>query len=120
MDGVIVDLVDRPHLGYTKEDKPFPRGELRVKSETVSPGYYNNPEETKKAFEDGWFYTGTIDFAHTFAKKLQGTSVLSMTMAESMLSIEQRLSSCSPMVKPIFRTDSRQCEFSSISESNCL
>lgn len=58
MEGVEVELIDRPQLGYTREDKPHPRGELKVRSATVSPGYYNNPGETQKAFQDGWFLTG--------------------------------------------------------------
>ena len=33
--------------------------EIQVKSPTVMQGYFNKPEETKKAFtEDGWFKTG--------------------------------------------------------------
>lgn len=60
MDGVTVELIDRPELGYTKNDKPFPRGELKVQSSTISPGYYNNPEETAKAFVNGFFHTGDI------------------------------------------------------------
>ncbi|PQA86939.1 AMP-binding protein [Hyphococcus luteus] len=33
-------------------------GELWVKGPNVTPGYWNRPEETKAAFEDGWFKTG--------------------------------------------------------------
>lgn len=32
--------------------------EILVKGKTVTTGYYNKPEETKKAFIDGWFRTG--------------------------------------------------------------
>ncbi len=35
-------------------------GEIRVRGETVTPGYWNRPEETAAAFEDGWFKTGDL------------------------------------------------------------
>ena len=35
-------------------------GELLVKSPHVMDGYWNNPEETEKAFKDGWLYTGDL------------------------------------------------------------
>ncbi|UJR20192.1 hypothetical protein I4U23_023324 [Adineta vaga] len=48
-------------MGYTLEDKPFPRGELLVKTQKMFLGYINNPEETKAAFtDDGFFRTGDI------------------------------------------------------------
>jgi fatty acid CoA ligase FadD9 len=48
-------------LGYTLDDKPFPRGELLMKTEQMFSGYINNPEETKAALtEDGFFRTGDI------------------------------------------------------------
>ena len=37
-------LVDVPELGYTTKDKPFPRGELRIKTRRMIPGYYKHPE----------------------------------------------------------------------------
>lgn len=58
MEDVQVALIDRPEIGYTTADKPFPRGELKVMSPTVAPGYYKNPQETDKAFVDGWYLTG--------------------------------------------------------------
>jgi acyl-CoA synthetase (AMP-forming)/AMP-acid ligase II len=35
-------------------------GEIRVRGETVTPGYWNRPEETRAAFEDGWLKTGDL------------------------------------------------------------
>jgi crotonobetaine/carnitine-CoA ligase len=44
-----------------KEVKPGQEGELLVKTVLLMKGYYNNSEETVKAFtEDGWFKTGDI------------------------------------------------------------
>lgn len=35
-------------------------GEIRVRGETVTPGYWNRPDETAAAFEDGWLKTGDL------------------------------------------------------------
>lgn len=35
-------------------------GEILVRGENVTTGYFNHPEETAKAFDDGWFHTGDI------------------------------------------------------------
>ena len=35
-------------------------GEILVRGENVTTGYYNAPEETRAAFQDGWFHTGDI------------------------------------------------------------
>jgi long-chain acyl-CoA synthetase len=35
-------------------------GEILVRGPSVFPGYWNRPEETQNAFQDGWFKTGDI------------------------------------------------------------
>jgi fatty acid CoA ligase FadD9 len=54
-------LADVPELGYFRTDRPHPRGELLVKSETMFPGYYQRPEITAGVFDaDGYYRTGDI------------------------------------------------------------
>jgi len=58
-------LIDIPEMSYfstdTTDGKPTPRGELLVRGGAVSPGYWRNPEMTKKTFtEDGWVHTGDV------------------------------------------------------------
>ncbi len=42
------------------EVKIAPDGEIMVRGENVTKGYFNAAEETARAFEDGWFHTGDI------------------------------------------------------------
>jgi long-chain acyl-CoA synthetase len=35
-------------------------GEILVRGENVTQGYFNAPDETRQAFRDGWFHTGDI------------------------------------------------------------
>jgi fatty acid CoA ligase FadD9 len=54
-------LIDVPELGYFLTDKPYPRGELLVKSDTATPGYYKHPEVTAEVFDtDGYYHTGDV------------------------------------------------------------
>ncbi|MER7754719.1 carboxylic acid reductase [Kitasatospora sp. NPDC097643] len=63
-------LVDVPELGYFTTDKPHPRGELRLKSDSLIPGYYRQPEVTARTFdEDGYYRTGDV-FAETAPDRL--------------------------------------------------
>ncbi|WP_155325827.1 class I adenylate-forming enzyme family protein [Desulfosarcina ovata] len=45
-----------------KEMPPNQEGEIVIKGSTVMQGYWNQPEETRDVFRDGWFYTGDIGF----------------------------------------------------------
>ncbi|BDE13575.1 MULTISPECIES: carboxylic acid reductase [Mycobacterium] len=54
-------LVDVPDLGYFNTDRPYPRGELLLKTENMFPGYYKRPEITANVFdEDGYYRTGDV------------------------------------------------------------
>ncbi|SOX54039.1 oxidoreductase [Mycobacterium ahvazicum] len=54
-------LLDVPELGYFSTDKPYPRGELAVKSARFMAGYYNRPDLTATMFDaDGYYKTGDI------------------------------------------------------------
>ncbi len=45
----------------TGEDVPIGEtGELLIKGPTVSPGYWNKPEDTANSFRDGWLHTGDL------------------------------------------------------------
>lgn len=54
-------LLSVPEMGYSVDDKPYPRGELLLRGNNVFREYFQNPEETSKAItEDGWFRTGDV------------------------------------------------------------
>jgi fatty acid CoA ligase FadD9 len=53
-------LREVPELGYYPTDKPFPRGELLVKTRSSVAGYYKSPELTAQLFVDGYVATGDI------------------------------------------------------------
>jgi acyl-CoA synthetase (AMP-forming)/AMP-acid ligase II len=48
-DGITADIVDPDESG---------RGEIRIRGEAMSRGYYGNPGSTAAAFREGWFHTG--------------------------------------------------------------
>jgi long-chain acyl-CoA synthetase len=64
----IVTLNHPFHAAHGAVGKPIPGvevriaddGEILVKGENVTRGYFNAPEETRQAFRDGWFHTGDI------------------------------------------------------------
>ena len=60
----------REYLRFGSVGKPFPfteveiarDGEIMVKSDMVSPGYYKDKELTAETFRDGWLYSGDLGY----------------------------------------------------------
>lgn len=67
-DGVIMrppvldyKIIDVPELGYRRSDKPFPRGELAVRTASATPGYFKRPDLTSMIFDsEGYCRTGDV------------------------------------------------------------
>lgn len=112
--GVQIQLVDVPELGYFGTDQPYPRGELYVKTGTMISGYYNNEEDTKRLFVDGWFCTGDIverleerririiDRRKNFFKLSQGEYVAAETVENTLLAssyVDQIFVTCGDLAK---------------------
>jgi len=56
--GVEMKVVDDEGV----ERRPGEQGEIVIKGPTVTSGYYNLPDETAEAFENGWLRTGDIGY----------------------------------------------------------
>jgi long-chain acyl-CoA synthetase len=54
--GVCVEIVDE----NDREAAAGEIGEIRVKGANTTPGYYKNPEETRKILRAEWLYTGDL------------------------------------------------------------
>jgi acyl-CoA synthetase (AMP-forming)/AMP-acid ligase II len=56
--GVLLKVVREDGTEVTPDNKEV--GEIIVKGDIVTRGYWNRPEETEKALKDGWLYTGDM------------------------------------------------------------
>jgi len=56
--GVDLKVVDESGVLVKADDRQV--GEIWVRGDTVTPGYWNRPEETEQAFSDGWLRTGDL------------------------------------------------------------
>jgi len=56
--GIDLKVVDENGHPVAPDDQQV--GEIWVRGDTVTPGYWNLPEETRKAFTDGWLRTGDL------------------------------------------------------------
>jgi len=55
---VSLRVVDEDGKDVKRDGKQV--GEIIVKGDTITPGYWNMPDETRKAIKDGWLYTGDL------------------------------------------------------------
>ncbi len=100
-------LVDVPDLGYFTTDRPYPRGELLVRTATIIPGYYQRPELNAELFtEDGYYRTGDI-MAEYGPDHLgyvdRTTSVLKLSQGEFVaVSRLEELFAASPLIRQIY------------------
>ncbi|MBV9089444.1 MAG: carboxylic acid reductase [Mycobacteriaceae bacterium] len=100
-------LVDVPELGYFRTDHPHPRGELLVKTEFMTPGYYNRPDVTAEMFDaDGFYRTGDI-MAEVGPDQLvyvdRRNNVLKLAQGEFVaLSHLEAVLAASPLIRQIF------------------
>jgi len=56
--GVDLKVVDETGGPVEADDQQV--GEIWVRGDTVTPGYWNRPQETEQAFADGWLRTGDL------------------------------------------------------------
>jgi long-chain acyl-CoA synthetase len=56
-----VKLVDFPDAGYFSTNTPNPQGEIWIRGDSVTKGYYENAELTAETLTgEGWFKTGDV------------------------------------------------------------
>ena len=61
--GVELKVVDENAAPVAADEQQV--GEIWVRGDTVTPGYWNLPEETAQAFTDGWLRTGDLAVVDT-------------------------------------------------------
>jgi fatty-acyl-CoA synthase len=59
LEGFELRIVD-PTTGAVRGEREV--GELELRSPSVTPGYYRNPEATAATFDDGWLRTGDLGY----------------------------------------------------------
>ncbi len=100
-------FIDVPELGYFRTDRPHPRGELYIKTDTMFAGYYQRPDATASVFDpDGFYKTGDV-FAEIapdrfeFVDRRNDVFKLSQGEFVSGAAVEQAYAS-SPLIEQIY------------------
>lgn len=96
-------LIDVPELGYFSTDRPYPRGELIVKTEQLMIGYFKAPDATAGQIDDDGYYHSNdimaeiepdhlvyVDRRNNVLKLAQGEFV-AITRLESLYSASPRV-----------------------------
>lgn len=61
MKHVAIRLKDLPDLNYRITDKPFPRGEVCMRSPCITSGYFMRPDKTAEAIDsEGYMHSGDV------------------------------------------------------------
>ncbi|MDD4867909.1 MAG: thioester reductase domain-containing protein, partial [Mycobacterium sp.] len=100
-------LADVPELGYFGTDRPYPRGELLLKTQNMFPGYYKRPETTAEVFDtDGHYRTGDV-FAEIAPDRLvyvdRRNNVLKLAQGEFVtLAKLEAVFGTSPLIRQIY------------------
>jgi len=109
-------LADVPELGYFSTDKPYPRGELLVKSKSFMAGYYKRPDLTAERFDaDGFYKTGDV-MAEIAPDQLvyldRYNNVIKLSQGEFVaISRLEALYSRSPLIRQIYIYGSSERSF---------
>ncbi|HEX6883628.1 MAG TPA: long-chain-fatty-acid--CoA ligase [Planctomycetota bacterium] len=86
--GIELEVVDEHDRRVPADDRSV--GEIRVRGATVTPGYWNRPEETARALRGGWLYTGDLAVVdvHGFVNIVDRKKDMILTGGENVYSTE--------------------------------
>jgi acyl-CoA synthetase (AMP-forming)/AMP-acid ligase II len=86
--GIELEVVDEHGARVPADDRTV--GEIRVRGATVTPGYWNRPDETARALRDGWLHTGDLAVldAHGFVDIVDRMKDMILTGGENVYSTE--------------------------------
>jgi len=94
-------------MGYTSEDKPYPRGEILVRGDNCFTTYYKDEKNTKETVDDeGWIHTGDVGAIDEYGRfkiidRVKNIMKLAQGEYVALEKVENLLSSC-PIVGQIF------------------
>lgn len=87
-------LLDVPELGFTSADKPFPRGEVVIRTPTMSLGYYGDPEKQRAAFLNSTAPVGEGIYPQLGVGRWYRTGDIVSIDNTGLVTILERISAC--------------------------